>query len=319
MTNEYCKTHTNIRMKKTMKLYCPECEGYFSAHGFNNIHTCPFSFNSKNEDPTRDLGRAYPLIKGSSTHFVIKIFNNSLKELNPKKIETILSKIYTSQKSFVNYLILITSEKIVESCVKELLSFFEFKRELFESLTFDKKPENAIPIAAENWLSIPFSREQYNKVLNKEKNAVKNWSKIGIHNIVDEGILDADDKVICIDYKTYPRKTTKELKEISSTEKKYQLITALLTFEYNYNVPVKFVANVDLGVSGFPNITYHKPTDRGITYYKKALSEAYKNLFEKNFPTKYKEYFCTKFCEFKLICPDKKMKEWRKAYYVNLL
>ena len=131
--------------------------------------------------------------------------------------------------------------------------------------------------------------------------------------------MDVDKKVICVDYKSYPRKSEREIKQIRNIGKKYQLITALLTFEYNYNMETKFVANVDLGTSGFPNITYHKPTARGITYYKKALFEAYKNLFNQTYPTKFSERFCINFCEFKKECPDERVKYWRDFLYISII
>jgi len=312
MTQEkttYCKKHPDIKIRKSIIDYCPECEGYFSAHGFNDIRSCPRKYNEKRkQDKNRDLGRAYPLIKGSVVHEIIKFFNNSLEHINKKLFDVKVSKILQNFNNFKLFCEIYCDKNILLSVERELYSFYLFKKELYESFLSYGKPELIIPLISEKWLSIPFSRKQYNAALN---NGPKFWSRIGIHNILDEVFKDVDGKLICIDYKSYPRKTSGKISPIKSVDKKYQLITALMTVEYNYSFKVKYVANVDVGTKEFPNVSYYIPTNKGIYYYKKSLLEAYKNLIDKNFYPKHQKFNCN-FCEFKSGCPHVSLKEWNR-------
>lgn len=295
-----------------MKLYCPECEGYFSAHGFNLIKRCPFAYKTKREEDI-DIGRAHPLLNGSIVHYIAEIFNKSLKTINPKKFNNILKFIFSNFDNFLSYMKLIINKNVLFSVYNRVYSFYLYKKDLYESFYSEECIQNMIPIVIEEWLWIPFDRTQFNNASKTQK--VDNWNRIGVHNILDEVILDKDDQAICSDYKSYPRKQD-DVKEIKNTYKKYQLITALLTFEYKYQVDVKFISNIDLGTKDFPNISYHKPTSRGITYYKKSLLKAYENLFDENFYTIYDQFYCLNFCELKLMCPDENLDMWRNQNLV---
>jgi len=304
----YCEKHPNQALYRSVKLYCPICEGYFSGHSLPIMKQCPFKFKMLREY-VKDKGRAFPLVKGKVSHFIAEQFNRSLKYINNTKFETTVMKIFHSFVSFMDYMSLFIKKEILKTVENEIFSFYLFKKDIVESLYSEEKIHNIIPIVTEEWLSIPFNKKQYEAAI--ETN-VKNWTKIGIHNILDEVFLDHDNRAICIDYKSYPRKSSSTISEIRSVEKKYQLITAMLTFEYNYDIDVKFVANVELGSDEFPNVSYYKPTDRGILYYKKALLQGYKNIFSNNYPPKYNEFTCLNFCEYKDICPHPEVKKFRK-------
>ena len=304
--DSYCKIHKNVHMRESVKTYCPECEGYFSAGSFNQIRNCPFLFDL-NTKQKLDPGRAYPLIKGTIAHAYPETFNKSLKFINLDNLNTI----FKTFNNFTIYMKTLLGESIINSGIKDLYSFYLFKKETYEDFKSKDSVKNMIPIIVENWEFIPFSKEQFDTLNQSEKPDVKRWTKIGIHNIIDEAFVDTDGKAIVIDYKSYPRKESGIIGPIKSGDKKYQLITGLLTTEYQYNVEVKYIMNVDLGTKEFPNISYYYPTPRGISYYKKALFEAYRTLFSKKFIPKYGRN-CISFCNAKDYCPETGSKNGKK-------
>jgi len=312
---KYCEKHPEQELNSSIKEYCPICEGFFSGHGFPDMKRCPFRWKMQKED-RRNPGRAFPLVKGKTSHYFAEVFNRSLNKIPKNKFEPLLFEIFNSYQNFREYNVILLDENIIKSTERELYSFYLFKKELFESFYEADKLTNMIPLVVEEWLYIPFDKKQYNIAL---KEGVKRWTKIGLHNVLDEVFLDIDDQAICIDYKSYPRKKSREIGPIRSTEKKYQLITAMLTFEYNYRMDVKFVANVELGSSDFPNVQFYKPTTRGLLYYKKALLEAYKNLMTENFYPKYEKRSCIAWCPYKDICPHPEIKKYREFKVINLM
>ncbi len=308
MNENKCNKHPGQILRNTKKEYCPICEGFFSAHGFGDILSCPFKFNAQKIEE-RDKGRAFPLIKGKTSHFVAEVFNSSLSYIPKETFESQLSSIFDSFRNFLEYISMLLGDTIVRSTAIENYSFYLYKKEMFDYFLNENILFNMIPLVTEEWLFIPFNLKQYFLAL---QNGVKLWTKIGIHNVLDEVFMDVDGKAICIDYKSYPRKGSRIIREIRSKEKKYQLITALFTFEYNYGIEVKYVANVDLGTSEFPNISYYHPTSRGLLYYKKALLESYKTFVSKNFYPKFTQFSCLNFCDYKDICTHPEIKKWRK-------
>jgi hypothetical protein len=309
LENEFCKIHPDINMRQSMKKYCPECEGYFSASGFNQIKDCPllFSINSKQRI---DHGRAYPLISGTIAHNYAEIFNSSLQYIDLENLDFI----FKSFKNFRDYMKILLGAPLLNSGINRLYSFFLFKRDLYIDFKNANSIESMIPFIIEEWLFIPFNRMQFQKIFDMEKPNMYYWTQIGVHNIIDEVIIDTDGKAIIIDYKSYPRKQSGKIGPIRSQNKKYQLITGFLTAEYTFveEIDVKYIMNVDLGTGGKPNISYYLPTARGITYYKKALFEAYKTLFSGKFVAKFNKRTCLAFCSAKHFCDDNRIKKFIK-------